>query len=178
MISVPFSHTSLWSRRNLTAAQLVEFGIYVPSQKKLKLQGITQFNEAITLGNDGDIEVEGRGVLIAPGITINGGIKKKPGTDSICVLMTRGYPITVNTEKTIEAALISMGRSDRNGYVSASKKLDLKGCLAVDRLNLAKWAENVEHKIQYDPAFKRNESLYQVSINRWVTFERMVEQDE
>ncbi len=178
MASVPFAHTSLWSRRNLTAAQLVEFGIYQPAQKKLKLQGIMQFNEAITLGSDGDIEVEGRGVLIAPGITINGGIKKKPGTDSICVLLTRGYPITVNTDKTIEAALISMGRSDRNGYVTASKKLDLVGCLAVDRLNIAKWAENVEHKIQYDPAFKRNESLYQVSVNRWVTFERMVEQDE
>ena len=62
--------------------------------------------------------------------------------------------------------------------VIAGKKLDLLGCLAADNLNLARWAEGVDHKIVYDPAFKRNNDLYQVNIARWVTFERMVEQDE
>ena len=136
-----------------------------------------QVTEAITLGAEGNIEVEGSGVLIAPGITISGGIKKKDA-DSACVLLTRGYPITVNTTELVEAALVSIGSSNRNGYVVANKKLNLRGCLAADRLNLAKWAEGVEHKIQYDPAFKRGDDLYQVNLARWVTFERMVEQDE
>ncbi len=178
MASVPYAHVNLWTRRNVTPQQLEEFGIYVPGQKKLNLRGIVQVTEAITLGTGGNIEVEGCGVIVAPGITIAGGIKKKDGTDSICVLLTRGYPITVNTSEKIEAALISIGSSNRNGCVVANKKLDLVGCLAVDRLNMAKWAEGVEHRVQYDPAFKRNEDLYQVNLTRWVTFERMVEQDE
>ena len=177
LASVPFAHVNLWTRRNVTPQQLQEFGIYLPDQKKLNLRGIVQVTEAITLGAEGNIEVEGSGVLIAPGITISGGIKKKDA-DSACVLLTRGYPITVNTTELVEAALVSIGSSNRNGYVVANKKLNLRGCLAADRLNLAKWAEGVEHRVQYDPTFKRNDDLYQVNLARWVTFERMVEQDE
>lgn len=178
MASVPFAHVNLWARRNVTRQQLEEFGIYEPAKKKLNLRGIVQVTEAITLGEAGEIEVQGCGVLVAPGITISGGIKKKPGTDSLCVLLTRGYPITVNTTDLIEAALVSIGSTNRNGCVVASKKLNLKGCIAVDRLNLAMWAEGVDHQVQYDPAFKRSDDLYQVNLARWVTFERMVEQDE
>ena len=146
--------------------------------KKLNLRGVIELSEALTLGEGGDIEYEGCGVIIAPGITLQGGLKRKAGTDSVCVLLTRGQAIQVNTESRIEAALVSLGRNDRNGQVIAGKKLDLLGCLAADNLNLARWAEGVDHKIVYDPAFKRNNDLYQVNIARWVTFERMVEQDE
>lgn len=178
MASVPFARVNLWARRNVSLKQLEEFGIYQPAAKKLNLRGIIQLSEAITLGAGGDIEVEGCGVIVAPGITIAGGIKKKAGTDSVCILMTRGHPITVNTTSLIEAALVSIGGSNRNGYVVANKQLNLKGCLAADRLNITRWQQGVEHRIQYDPSFKRNEDLYQVNLSRWVTFERMVEQDE
>lgn len=176
--SVPFAHINLWARRLVTRKQLEEFNIYRPDQKKLNLRGVIELSEALTLGEGGDIEYEGCGVIIAPGITLQGGLKRKAGTDSVCVLLTRGQAIQVNTESRIEAALVSLGRNDRNGQVIAGKKLDLLGCLAADNLNLARWAEGVDHKIVYDPAFKRNNDLYQVNIARWVTFERMVEQDE
>ncbi|MDD2999082.1 MAG: hypothetical protein PHV05_08490, partial [Candidatus Riflebacteria bacterium] len=178
MASVPFAHVNLWARRMVSKKQLEEFGIYNPSQKKLNLRGVVQVNDAITLGETGDIEVEGCGVLVAPGITILGGIKKKPGTDSLCVLMTRGQTINVNTSQPIDAALVSMGSSNLNGSVVANKQLNLNGCLAVDRLNLSKWQQGVKHSIKYDSAFKRDDDLYQVNISRWVSFERMVEQDE
>jgi len=176
--SVPFAHINLWARRLVTRKQLEEFDIYRPDQKKLNLRGVVELSEAITLGETGDIEYEGCGVIVAPGITLQSGLKRKAGTDSICVLLTRGQALQVNTESRVEAALVSLGRNDRNGQVIAGKKLDLLGCLAADNLNLAKWAEGVNHKIVYDPAFKRNNDLYQVNIARWVTFERMVEQDE
>ncbi|GAB4271468.1 MAG: hypothetical protein Kow0029_09190 [Candidatus Rifleibacteriota bacterium] len=177
--SVPFAHVNLWARRKLSIAQAEEFGIYNAKEKSLKLRGIVQINEPVTLGqNGGPIIVEGQGVLIAPGFTIKAGIKKKDENKDLCILLTRGYPITVDTDQLIEASLISMGSSNKNGFVKSLQKLNLKGALAVDLLRLNLWKEGVEHTIKYDPALKQNKDLYQVNISRWVSFERMIEKDE
>ncbi|MBU1108255.1 MAG: hypothetical protein KKB51_16400 [Candidatus Riflebacteria bacterium] len=180
LAAVPFAHINLWSRQNLSRRQLESFGIYLPRQKKLKLRGIIQCKEPVVLGGngDGDIEVEGCGILIAPGIRIETGIKKAPGKEVVCVLATRGQPITVNTDHRIEASLISMGILDRNGHIQANRRLDLYGSLAVDRLAIDRWSVGEEHRITYDPALKRQNDLYQVNIARWITFERVVEKDE
>lgn len=178
LAAVPFAHINLWSRQRLSQHQLEEFGIYSPASKKLKLRGIIHCREPLVIGREGDIEVEGCGILIAPGIRIEGGIKKSQTQETICVLATRGQPIVVNTDHRIEASLVSMGILDRNGHITSSKRLDLFGALAVDHLALDKWAADKEHHITYDPALKRQKDLYQINIARWITFERVLEGDE
>jgi Tfp pilus assembly protein PilX len=175
--SVPYAHVNLWARRNLTIDMIKEFGIYDPDNKKLNLRGIVQLAEPLEIGESGGpIEVNGQGVIIAPGITISSGIKKA-NDDSLCVLVTRGYPIEIKTSELIEASLVSLGRSYRGGHIKALETLNLKGSLAVDMLRLDKWKEGVDHKIEYDPALKPGEDMYQVNISRWVSFQRMVEND-
>ncbi len=175
--SVPYAHVNLWARRVLSLSQAEEFGIIDKTNNKLNLRGIVQINEPITIGGGSEITVEGQGVLIATGITIKSGIKKADG-DALCILLTRGYPIIVDTDQTIEASLISIGKNNRNGHIKARKKLHLKGALAVDLLRLDQWAENVEHKIEYDPALKPDQDLYQINISRWVSFQRMIENED
>lgn len=176
--SVPYAHVNLWSRRKLSLAQAEEFGILQPKDNKINLRGVVQINEPITIGASGnEVKVEGQGVLIAPGITIKAGIKKADN-DALCVLLTRGYPINVETDQLLETSLVSIGSSNRNGHIKAKKKLNLKGALAVDLLRIDQWAEGVEHKIEYDPALKPDKDVYQINISRWVSFQRMVEHDE
>jgi hypothetical protein len=177
--SIPFAHVNLWTRRELTMELAEQFGIYDSTANKLKLRGIIQFKEAITLGQTGStLTVEGQGIIIAPGITIKSGITKADG-NAICVLATRGQVITVDTDQLIEASLVSIDLGGTHtGYVKATKKLNLKGALAVDMLRLDKWAPGVEHTVRYDPALKPAQDLYQINLARWVSFQRMVEQDE
>jgi hypothetical protein len=175
--SVPYAHVNLWARRVLSLSQAEEFGIIDKANNKLNLRGIVQINEPITIGGSNQVTVEGQGVIIATGITIKSGIKKADG-DALCVLLTRGYPIIVDTDQTIEASLVSIGKNNRNGHIKARKKLHLKGALAVDLLRLDQWAENVEHKIEYDPALKPDQDLYQINISRWVSFQRMIENED
>ncbi|MDD2624270.1 MAG: hypothetical protein PHQ02_05560, partial [Candidatus Riflebacteria bacterium] len=177
-VSVPFAHVNLWARRDLTNALLTELGIYNSTTRRLKLRGVIQMAEPLTLGKDGEVEFEGSGVIIAPGITIKNALKAKSGTNSVCVLVTRGNVITVDTNKKVEAALISMGLSNIGGYVRALQPLDLYGCIAADKLNLGQWLQNANHKITYNPLLKRSEDLYQINVSRWVTFERVLEQEE
>ncbi len=178
LAAVPFAHINIWARQRLTRRQLEEFGIYNPTSRKLKLRGIIACREPVVLGAEGDIEVEGCGILIAPGIRIESGIRKSQTKTTICVLATRGQPIVVNTDRRIEASLVSMGILDRNGHIKASRRLDLSGALAVDQLAIDRWAPDVEHRITYDPALKRQQDLYQINISRWTTFERVLERDE
>ncbi len=178
LAAVPFAHINLWARQRLTRQQLEEFGIYNPALKKLKLRGIIACREPVVLGAEGEIEVEGCGILIAPGIRIENGIRKSQTKETICILATRGQPIVVNTDRKIEASLVSMGILDRNGHIRANRRLDLFGTLAVDQLAIDRWAPDVEHRITYDPALKRQEDLYQINISRWTTFERVLERDE
>jgi hypothetical protein len=175
--SVPYAHVNLWSRRKLSIEQVKEFGIYKPDEKELNLRGIIQIAEPFEIGeNGGPIKVNGQGVIIAPGITISSGIEKAEN-DSLCVLVTRGYPITIKTDKLLETSLVSMGKSNTSGFIKALEPLNLKGSLAVDFLRLDQWKEGVEHKIEYDPALKPGKDIYQVNIARWVSFQRMVEHD-
>jgi len=178
LAAVPFAHINLWARQRLSRRQLEEFGIYNAALKKLRLRGIINCREPIVLGNEGEIEVEGCGILIAPGIRIENGIRKSQKKESICILATRGQPIIVNTDRRIEASLVSMGILDRNGHIRASRRLDLFGALAVDQLAIERWAPDVEHRITYDPALKREQDLYQINISRWTTFERILESEE
>jgi hypothetical protein len=178
LAAVPFAHINLWARQRLSRRQLEEFGIYNPALKKLKLRGIIACREPIVLGAEGEIEAEGCGILIAPGIRIENGIRKSQTKETICVLATRGQPIVVNTDRKIEASLVSMGILDRNGHIRASRRLDLSGALVVDQLAIERWAPDVEHRITYDPSLKRQEDLYQINISRWTTFERVLERDE
>lgn len=177
--SAPFSHVNLWYRRGLTIDQLRDLGIY--DGKTLRLRGIINVDEDLVLGKNGIVEVEGQGVIIASAmrtIKIEAGIRKKPGTDSICVIISRGTPIEVNTSDLIEASLASISRDRRDGHIKVNGALNLKGSLAVDRLAIGAWRQGVDHKIEYDPALKRNDDLYCINISRWVSFERVVERDE
>lgn len=177
--SPPFSHVNLWHRRGLTIEQLGSLDIY--DGKTLKLRGIINVDEDLVLGQNGVVEVEGQGVIIVSAnrsIKIEAGIRKKPGTDSICVIISRGTPIEVNTSDLIEASLASISRDRRDGHIRVNGALNLKGSLAVDRLGIGAWRQGVEHKIEYDPALKRNDDLYNINISRWVSFERVVERDE
>ncbi|MEW6710591.1 MAG: hypothetical protein AB1403_12270 [Candidatus Riflebacteria bacterium] len=176
--SIPYAHANLWARRKLSNAMAEEFGILEPKNHRINLRGIIQINEPITIGADGiEVKVHGQGVLIAPGITIKAGIKKADAK-SLCVLLTRGYPINVETDQELETSLISIGKSNRNGHIKAKKQLKLKGALAVDLLRLDQWAEGVNHTITYDPALKPSEDQYQISISRWVSFQKMVEHED
>jgi hypothetical protein len=176
--SVPYAHVNLWTRRKLSLQQAEDFGILSADRKKVNLRGIVQINEPVTLGTSGGtVEVSGQGVLIAPGITIKSGIEKAD-IDAICVLLTRGYPIVVDTDQPINASLVSIGKNNRNGHIKALQKLDLRGALAVDLLRLDQWAEGVEHVIKYDPALKANKDIYKINLSRWVSFQRMIEQDD
>ncbi|MFZ5949219.1 MAG: hypothetical protein ACOYXC_00820 [Candidatus Rifleibacteriota bacterium] len=176
--SIPYAHANLWARRKLSVALAEEFGILEPKNHRINLRGIIQINEPITIGADGsEVKVHGQGVLIAPGITIKAGIKKADA-NSLCVLLTRGYPINVETDQELETSLISIGKSNRNGHIKAKKQLKLKGALAVDLLRLDQWAEGVNHTITYDPALKPSEDQYQITISRWVSFQKMVEHED
>ncbi|MGM0599687.1 MAG: hypothetical protein ACQETH_07680 [Candidatus Rifleibacteriota bacterium] len=178
--SVPYAHVNLWIRRKVTNAQLKKFGIYNPDEKKLNLRGIIETSEPLEIGGSGGpVEINGQGVIIAPSITISSGIEKTED-DSLCVLVTRGSPITIKTSDLIEVSLVSMGRNNYyGGHIKALEPLNLKGSLAVDMLRMDEWKKGagVEHKIEYDPALKPGKDVFQINISRWVNFQRMVEHD-
>ena len=177
---LPYAHVNLWSRRNLNQKMLEEYGIYDRKTETLYLRGIIHMEKPLTLGKVGgkDITIKGRGVIIAPDTTINVGIKKSKDED-LLVICTRGYPIWIRTDHEIAASLVAIGRNAaRDGTVIANKKLNLKGALVVGRLNNQRWKSGVTHEIKYDEQLRTNEDTYQINLSRWVTFERMVENDE
>lgn len=171
----PYSHYNLWIKRDLTKERFDKLGIYDPVNNKLHLRGIVHCENAIEIGKEGtDLEVDGRGVIIAPGIKINSGIKKKDDT-AICVLFARNGPIVVNTDHEIQAGLMAMGRSVKNLGLQATQQLNLKGSLAVDYLYLNQWKEGANHTITYDDNFAPNKDIYSINIGRYTTFERVLE---
>lgn len=175
----PYSHFNLWNKRDMTADELEEFGIYDKAANKLHLRGIVHCRTAITLGNPSTpLEVDGCGVIIANGIYIEGSIVKKNKQD-VCVLFARDGIIKVKTDKLIEAALIAMGRSNKTSSVTSNEALNLKGSIATDFLFLNQWKNGVTHKITYDSALDggKREDIYQINISKWVTFERVLENE-
>ena len=182
----PFAHFNLFNKRYVNddnkLGELRELGIL--EKNKLKLRGIIHCSSDIVLGEDGDITIEGSGVLIARNITIKGGIQKA-NKDSVAVLFARNGNIAINTSKTIQAALIAMKGPDGSGLnmgsdgrIIVNEKLDLKGSLAVDYLNIKQWKSGEPHKITYDEALAPTKDVYIVNIANWVTFERVVEKDD
>ncbi|MBQ3644789.1 MAG: hypothetical protein II961_09350 [Candidatus Riflebacteria bacterium] len=181
----PFAHFNLFNKRYVNDVnkleELQELGIL--EKNKLKLRGIIHCSSDVVLGENGDITVEGSGVLIARNINIKGAIKKA-NKDSVVVLFARNGNVIINTSKTIEAALISMKGPDGSGLnmgsdgrIVVNDKLDLKGSLAVDYLNIKQWKETDSHKITYDEALAPTRDVYQVNIANWVTFERVIENE-
>lgn len=189
----PFAHFNLYSKRyinyNTTSEdldELIELGIYDEETKTLNLRGIIHCSNpgGISLGG---ITIKGTGVLIARGITISGPIKKD-NPNSICVLFARNGNIKINTNKDeeIQASLIAMrGPSGddaysmaADGYVVVNDALNLKGSLAADYLNLNNWNESKDNKITYDLALAPTKDVYQINLARWVTFERVIENEE
>lgn len=175
---VPYAHVNLWSRRNLSAQHISELGIFDGST--LNLHGIIHMSDFLDLESDsgGSITIEGKGVIIAPGIRISSGITKS-SDDDLAVFVTRGDPIFIETTDPIEASLVSMRRtSPYDGRLYVTGKLDLKGALAVDKLNVNQWNPAHEHTIRYDPALKRSDDLYLFNFSRWISYERMLESED
>ncbi len=177
----PYAHFILWNKRSLEIDseinELEEFGIYEPDKNLLHLRGIVQCMTPITLGKkDSVLEVDGCGVLIATDITIEGEIKKKD-SNSLCILFARDGKLTINTNKPIQAALIAMGKEYQSSSINCKEELNLEGAIITDRLELSKWKENVTHKITYDKTFAPTKDIYQIYFAKWVTFERILENE-
>lgn len=171
----PYANVNLWSLRVNTLDDLRQRGILDDNARKLRLRGIVQVNrEALLIGKPGDTlpyEIEGQGVLIVPGVKLNTGLNKAK-QDDLCVLVTRGEPIDIDTDQEIHASLIAAG-DYLSGYVRAQKPLKLHGSLVVDRLKTQNWDDSGKHRIFYDPKLKPVEDQYQITLSRWISFQRM-----
>ena len=183
----PFAHFNLFNKRyinNDKPEELEELGIYNKKENILTLRGIIQCSNHVELGDEKKpLKVKGSGVLIARGITIRGAIEKD-NKKSIVVLFSRNGDIRVKTSNPIEAALIAMKGPDGDGInqgvegrIIAEEQLNLKGSLAVDRLSTTLWKKGLTHKIYYDEALVPVKDVYQVNIAKWVTYERVLENE-
>ncbi len=182
----PFSHASLWYRKDFPASKLGEFGIL--RNGKLYLHGIVRVSGKVTLkGKDGaPLEIHGKGILIADEISIESEIKKATPED-LCILAVRGADIEgvvspqtiwVKTDAPIEASLVAVGYGHKCRVIPQNNTLNLKGALAVDVLDIDRWKKNTEHKVFYDPALCCDKDIYDVNISRWISFERVIEEDK
>lgn len=174
----PYAHFNLWNKRNLTASELVSLGIYNKEENELYLRGVNHCIESITLGDPSkELKVYGSGVIIAKGnITIEGSIKKDNPQD-VCVLFARDGGIRIKTDKEIQAALIAMGKGSLNSDIIVDSCLNLSGSIATDYLRLTKWKNDVTHKINYDEALAPKRDIYQINFAKWITFERVIENE-
>ena len=204
-IQYPYAHYNLWNKRSMTIEKnkdgdivkiydVDHFGIYDKTENKLYLRGVNHSLSSVVLGDEDnpnkELTIVGSGVLIATGIKINCGIKKD-NPNSVCVLHSRNGNMIINTDKQINAALICMGqpreenqddtRGDDFKFV-CNKKLDLVGSLAIDEANFINWAKDdngssIKHTIEYDPALYPDRDVYSISINKSITFERVMEKE-
>lgn len=173
----PYSYFNLWNKRLMTSEELESLGIYDKTNNELHLRGIVHCQNPITLGDSSsELKVDGCGVIIAPGISIEGAIIKKNPQD-VCVLFARDGSIRVKTSKEIQAALIAMGMDNKTSSITAGEQLNLKGSLVTDLLLLSQWKNGVTHKITYDDALAPTKDIYQINISKWVSFERVVENE-
>jgi|GEM_PF-5426126 len=165
-----YGNFELWSRRRLKRDDLVRLRIIDFDKKIIRPRGIIHTAETDGLTFEaGAWKIEGCGVLIAPKFSIAGPISKSTDKDML-VLFARKEGIEVITDQRIESALIAVN-DDLTGCVTVLKKLDLKGAIIADRLNLALWNPG-SHKIEYDPAFKlKDKDVYITSLSRWTTFQ-------
>jgi hypothetical protein len=188
----PYANFNLFNKRFINYAvktdsldELAELGILTENKGKkvLNLRGIIQCSKPVELG---DIVIKGSGVLMARGITINGGITRdESNPNSVCVLFSRNDDIKINTDKEINAALIAMKCTDLSGVnmgkvsgiLCPNNNLNLNGSLVVDKLYLTRWKNSGTHKIKYDGKLAPKKDVYALNLSRWVTFERVIENE-
>ena len=195
----PYAHINLWNKREMKRTMedgkekyynAEDFGIYDRANNVLYLRGINHSSDPIVFGeydnpSQKKLTIVGSGVLIAKGITINCGIEKA-NPNAVCVLYSRNKNMIINTKDPINAALICMGqkRVSNSGdtknddtFIKCYKELNLVGSLATDRSDMAFWEHNAKHNITYDSALFPNRDVYTISINKSITFERVMEKE-
>lgn len=169
-----YRHGGLFAVKATTVKSLEKLGILDSKNGILRLRGVTSLTEPVNLAgpNNTPVTVIGQGVLIAPSFTLSSGIQKSK-TNDLCVLYANKGPINVETDQEINASLIALN-TDHQGTVVARKPLKMRGCLAADRLEFCRWTPANPHLIYYDPMLHATTDLYQVTISRWVTFQRLI----
>ncbi len=177
----PFNHFNLIHRDLQSGQTLGSLGILRRESRELLLNGVMWAGDYLELGDESDqpLIVRGQGVLMARSIRLRCGLRKA-GADDICVLVARDGPIRVDTEDEVQAALVAVN-DRRDGRVIPRHRLRILGSLAVDRLNssydpstgqVEMIAEPSDWVIRYDPVFRPQQPQLQVSLARWVLFER------
>ncbi|EKD83519.1 MAG: hypothetical protein ACD_39C00620G0002 [uncultured bacterium] len=160
-----YDKTTLWTARNLRAADLRRMQIIDDEHKILNVNGIFHCTEKLDL--DGDWQIQGKGAIIADSFSINGALKKS-SEDDLLVIYARKGKIVVNTEQKVEAALIAIN-SGFSGTVESKKPLNLSGMLLADYLNLENWSNSI-HKIDFDKALSDSDKAFQINVSPWINF--------
>jgi len=169
-----YRHGGLYSVKGETVKSLEKLGIIDFKTGVLRLRGVASVNEHVNLTgpNGSPMTVVGQGVLIAPSFTISSGLQKQKPSD-LAVLYANAGPITIETDQEINASLIALN-TDHHGTINARKALKMRGCLAADHLEFNRWTPANPHLIYYDPLLHATSDLFQVTVSRWVTFQRMI----
>ncbi|HNV68586.1 MAG TPA: hypothetical protein PKO06_02730, partial [Candidatus Ozemobacteraceae bacterium] len=168
--------------RDLQPGQtLTTLGVYRPSSRELRVNGIVWAGDYLELGDGADLPVtiRGQGVLMARSIRVRSGLVKAT-PDDLCVLVARDGPIRIDTESEIQAALVAVN-DRRDGRIFTRRRFQLTGSLAVDRLcssydPITGQIELVpgpsDWNLRYDPIFRPRKPQLQVALAHWVLFER------
>ena len=175
----PYNFYNLFNKFDLTSNEVESLCVYDREKNELYLRGINCANTYIEFGDpdnpNNKLKIKGSGVLIANRITINCGVERDSSNpDSVCVLYSYG-DIIINTSEKINASLIAMSEN-LNATVRCNKLLNLEGSLAADNINLLGWAKG-EHRITYDKALAPTRDVYQITFNKSVSFERVIEKE-
>lgn len=160
-----YNQTTLWTTRNLRAADLRQMQIIDYEHRIINANGI--FHCAETLDFTGDWQIKGKGAIIADSFNIRGALKKA-STDDLLVLFARKGKIVVDTDAKIEAALVAIN-SSYTGTVESKKPLDLSGMLLADYLNLENWSNSI-HKVDFDKALAEGDKAFQITISPWISY--------
>lgn len=163
----PFQHVNLWSRRFPGVSSLEDAGIIDRAGRRLNLNGLVQVQEVLRL-DGGTWTIHGQGGIIADGFVLASGLEKA-GPEDLCILITRRGTITVDTSAPVQAVLLA-------SRMIANQPLNLKGAMILDTLNSHLWKDG-KHRMEYDPLLKSGQPLMRVFLSRWVSFERITENE-
>jgi hypothetical protein len=174
----PYASVGLRFRWLDVPSWLEQAGIVTANTGKMRLRGIVRVMQGkvgLKSLNGKPFEFSGKGVIMAEdGFVISSGIKRSPGAaaDDFLVLMTGKGNIEIDTTETIEAGLVAISR---DGRLIPRKNMNIKGSVAVDKLQLDDWAAG-DHSIAYDPVFAPANDVLQVIPSPQVTFQRISEE--
>lgn len=190
----PFWHVTLWSRTFTTPDDLERFGILDRKAGKLRLHGAVWVKKGtIDLGTASGkpLLVEGCGMLVAERINVRTGLERDPADgQDLCCLYAYGPPpsIGIATKDPIQAVLIAVNEHANGslGFDTGAGSLRLNGALICDRLGSARrfgvgfattWPRGA-HEIAYDPLLKSGLEVDSVTISPWITYERILGEDQ